>query len=46
MKNNKEKAKKIIIIGAVLLLFSICVIQLNENTITTVAGTVNNKTIG
>ena len=45
MINKKEKAKSIIIIGAVLILFSICVIQLNEiNTISTAAQ--SNKTIG
>lgn len=45
MINKKEKAKSIIIIGAVLILFSICVIQLNESTIVpTVAE--NKKTIG
>ena len=31
MRNKNENAKSIIIIGAVLILFSICVIQLNES---------------
>jgi len=37
MINNKEKAKSIIIIGAVIIVFSICVIQLNQNVISTSA---------
>ena len=46
MINKKEKAKSVIIIGAVLIIFSICVIQLNENEIiSTTAGIENNKTI-
>lgn len=44
MINRKEKSKSIIIIGAVLILFSICVIQANENIIPTMAKT--DKTIG
>lgn len=44
MINRKGKSKSIIIIGAVLILFSICVIQANENIITTTANT--DKTIG
>lgn len=49
MINKKEKAKNIILIGLVLIIFSICVIQLNENIgsiILTAAGVDNNKTIG
>lgn len=46
MINKKEKAKSIIIIGAVLILFSICVIQLNETSIIPTAANNNNKTIG
>lgn len=45
MINKKEKAKSLIIICATLLLFTICAIQLNENTITTSTAE-NNKTIG
>ena len=44
MMNKKEKAKNIITIGVVLILFSICAIQLNEDTIET--STENSKTIG
>lgn len=44
MKNKKENATNIIIIGAVLIIFSICVIQLNQNVISTAAQT--DKTIG
>ena len=44
MKN--EKAKNIILIGAVLILFSICAIQLNQNSITTSTGIQNDKTLG
>lgn len=49
MINKKQKAKSIIIAGVVLLLFSICAIQLNENVgtiIPTSTGNTNNKTIG
>ena len=47
MINKKEKAKSIILIGAVLIIFSICVIQLNiENITPTVASSESNKTIG
>lgn len=46
MENRKEKVKNIIIIGAVVLIFSICVIQLNDNIISTVAESGNSKTIG
>jgi len=42
--NKKEKAKSIIIIGAVLVLFSICVIQSKENSIT--ASSTDNNTLG
>lgn len=35
MTSKKEKVKSLIIIGATLILFSICAIQLNENTVTT-----------
>jgi len=47
MINNKEKAKSIIMIGAVIIIFSVCVIQLKDGTvIPTVAENENNKTIG
>lgn len=45
MKNKKEKAKNIIIIGTVLIIFSICVMQLNGST--TISTSVqNDKTLG
>lgn len=49
MKNKKDKTKNIIIAGIVLALFSVCVIQLNENlgiTIPTSATNASEKTIG
>lgn len=46
MKNKKEKAKSVIAIGAVLIIFSICVIQLNDNIIPTAAETENSTTMG
>lgn len=47
MINKKEKAKSIIIISVVLIIFSICLIQLNIDTIIpTAAGAESNKTIG
>ena len=47
MINKKEKTKNMLIIGAILIIFSVCLIQLNfENIIPTVAGIENNKTIG
>jgi len=47
MINKKQKAKSIVIIGTVLILFSICVTQLNEiNIIPTAAEMTSNKTIG
>ena len=46
METKREKAKNFIIIGAVLIIFSICVIQLNDNIIQTTAEAENNKTIG
>lgn len=47
MINKKEKAKNIIIVGVILLLFSICAIQLNENSIIpTSSQTEKGKTIG
>ena len=44
MKN--KRVGNIIIVGVVIVIFSICVIQLNENIITTGAGLRNDKTIG
>lgn len=41
-----KKAGSIIIIGAVLIIFSICVIQLNESIIPTAVGNVNDKAVG
>ena len=47
MKNNKNKAKSIIFAGVVLILFSICLIQLNIDTvIPTASNAENSKTIG
>lgn len=49
MINKKEKAKSIIIIGVILILFSICAIQLNENVgaiIPTISKNIDSKTIG
>lgn len=49
MTNRKEKAKSIIFIGVILILFSICAIQLNENVgeiIPTISRNADNKTIG
>ena len=46
--NKKERAKNLIIIGMVLIIFSICVIQSNENIsgiIPTSVNTSDNKTI-
>lgn len=45
MKNKKQKLKNIII-GTVLMIFSICVVQLNEDMIPTNAKPESNKTIG
>lgn len=46
MIDKKEKTKSMLIVGAILIIFSICLIQLNfENIIPTVAGA-NEKTIG
>lgn len=45
MRNKKEKAKNVIIIGTVLVVLSICLIQLNEDIIPTLA-TSDSKTIG
>lgn len=48
MINKNKKAKNIIIIGVILMLFSICAIQLNEDVktiIPTSTGNANNKTI-
>ena len=45
--NKKEKKQTILIVGAVLIIFSICLIQLNlQETIFTNAGIQENKTIG
>lgn len=47
MINKKEKAKNIIIIGAVLIIFSICIIQLDSNIILPTSAQIgDNKTIG
>ncbi len=46
MKNKREKLKNIFIVGTVLIIFSICVIQLNDNSIQTTAEAESNKTIG
>ena len=40
----KEKAKSLVVIGTILIIFSICVIQLKQNVISTAAQT--DKTIG
>lgn len=46
MIKRKEKAKGMIIMGAIIIIFSICIIQLNfQDTITTAAGVQSNKTI-
>ena len=45
MRNKNDKAKSILIIGAVLILFSICVIQLNESSIIETTAD-SEKTIG
>ena len=45
MKNKKEKARNMIIIGAVLIVFSICVIQLNGSAILPTSAQ-SEKTIG
>lgn len=42
----KNKPKNFIIIGIVLIIFSICVFQLNENAITTTSNIETSKTIG
>ena len=47
MINKKEKTKSMLIVGAILIIFSVCLIQLNfENIIPTIASSENNKTIG
>ena len=46
MSNKKEKAKNIILIGTVLLIFSICLIQLNISKLTAVNASISEKTIG
>jgi len=46
MINRKEKAKSAIMIGVVLILFSICVIQLNQGNIIPTSARSENKTIG
>ena len=46
MINKKEKTESMIIVGAILIIFSVCLIQLNfQNIIPTVAGVENGKTI-
>ena len=42
----KDKTRNCIITGTILIIFSICVFQLNENTITTTSNIEINKTIG
>ena len=47
MINKNEKTKSMLIIGAILIIFSLCLVQLNfQNIIPTGAGIENNKTIG